>query len=442
MGYPKNFLYIKNIRMKNKILIFFVGVFCVHFLFSCKKEDNKTIVDTQVKTVEKTNTDTKVWAHFMLWYETPESTSDGSWGQHWKKGTLSPILENGEWKNLYTRYIPITGPYASFDPLILEYQLLLMKYAGIDGVIADWYGVSDMEQNKGGRDDKTRALGSLYNMCEQTGLELAVCYEDRYKTGTDQQRIDSIKKDIDYLQQNYFTKNIFSKINNQPLLLIFGPKVDGTNGLSPDSTLWNKCFVSINPKPAFYPLQGKSGNLIPKVAKSTYNWSNNSALSASDNYYLTQFNSLALINGTIFLAMPGFNDCYNGVNSSPTMRVTPHNGGAFFQQQLDLAKTNKVKYLQLVTWNDYGEGTIIEPTVPNIDQNGGNSYIYLEQLQNFTGVSSSYKEILPQIKRLYDFRIANKDNIENNKKLSMAFLYFRSLQPDKAIKILNELDLQ
>ena len=39
--------------------------------------------------------------------------------------------------------MPLTGPYDSADPAVLEYQVLLMKLSGIDGVIVDWYGTEN-----------------------------------------------------------------------------------------------------------------------------------------------------------------------------------------------------------------------------------------------------------------------------------------------------------
>ena len=423
--------------MKNKNLIFLLLALAFGF-FSCSKDDvgpAPSLNNFDVKPIQKTNHDTKVWAHFMLWYETPESAIDRQWGIHWRgSGSPAPEQINGVWHNLYTRFAPLTGPYFSRDRVILEYQLLLMKYTGIDGVIADWYGVYDRDS----REDKTAALEALYAMCIATGIELAVCYEDRFKNQpTDAERIASIQVDLEYLQQNFFTQPIHSKIDGRPLLLIFGPKVEGTGGLTATPANWNRVFEVLNPKPVFYPLDGKQLLLVSQgVAHSTFNWANNSALNSSDNFYLQQFNAVATVPNRMFVVMPGFHavDGY-----MPPMRVTPHNRGEFFQAQLNLAAQHKPKYLQVCTWNDYGEGTIIEPTVPDADQNNNNPYIYLEQLHSFTGVTSAGTDVLPYIKRLYDLRAANRGNAQMNERLDLAFYYFRSVQPDKAIEQLNRI---
>ena len=50
--------------------------------------------------------------------------------------------ENGR-PDIASYTMPLTGPYDSSDDAVLEYQILLMKLSGIDGVIVDWYGMED-----------------------------------------------------------------------------------------------------------------------------------------------------------------------------------------------------------------------------------------------------------------------------------------------------------
>jgi hypothetical protein len=46
-------------------------------------------------------------------------------------------------QDIATQYYPLIGPYDSADPDVLPYHTLLMRVAGIDGVIADSYGSED-----------------------------------------------------------------------------------------------------------------------------------------------------------------------------------------------------------------------------------------------------------------------------------------------------------
>ena len=56
---------------------------------------------------------------------------------------FDPEMIKDGMRSIASHYYPMIGPYDSGDPAILEYHLLLMKLSGIDGVVADWYGLSD-----------------------------------------------------------------------------------------------------------------------------------------------------------------------------------------------------------------------------------------------------------------------------------------------------------
>ena len=110
---------------------------------------SKTPVDTTTsngpKAVTKTNSQ-KVYVHYLPWFETPATSPDGKWGQHWTMANENPdvILPNGR-RQIASWFYPMIGPYASSDRDVIDYHLLLMKYAGIDGVIIDWYGIHNVD---------------------------------------------------------------------------------------------------------------------------------------------------------------------------------------------------------------------------------------------------------------------------------------------------------
>jgi hypothetical protein len=63
------------------------------------------------------------------------------WGWHWTMNHFNPDMVNASGRRqIASWYYPMIGPYDSADPTVLEYHVLLMKLAGIDGVIVDWYG--------------------------------------------------------------------------------------------------------------------------------------------------------------------------------------------------------------------------------------------------------------------------------------------------------------
>jgi hypothetical protein len=125
--------------------------------------------------VPKTNA-VPTWVHYMPWFETKETSADGQWGMHWTMSTKNPELVDEEGKReIASWFYPLIGPYASSDRDVLEYHLLLMKYSGIDGVLIDWYGSSDLYDYKSIRTNSE----ALINALDEVGMDYAVTYEDR-----------------------------------------------------------------------------------------------------------------------------------------------------------------------------------------------------------------------------------------------------------------------
>jgi len=75
-----------------------------------------------------------VMVYYMPWFVAKPFSS--SWGWHWTMNHYDPDVVNafGE-RQVASWYYPLIGPYDSADPVVLEYHVLLMKLAGVDGVI-------------------------------------------------------------------------------------------------------------------------------------------------------------------------------------------------------------------------------------------------------------------------------------------------------------------
>lgn len=412
--------------MKKYILPLFALFMSVSVASSCSKDDsssaegNSEVLDPVA--IQKTN-DTKIYMHYMPWFETKESSPDGQWGYHWKMANKNPdIIANGK-REIASHYYPLIGPYHSGDKDVIENHLLLMKYAGIDGILIDWYGTFDVNDYRMVRDNTNQ----LIEMLDEVGLEYAIVYEDRFLTnvvnaGKSPTVISAAKTDFAYLQTHYFTQPNYIKINNKPLLLNFGPITLTT----PEQ--WTNAFSNLTVKPTFLTLWFESGDAGAN-ASGEYSWvyQNNSHIS---NFYANNLPNLQVGMGS---AYPGFKDFYaQGGGGSAIGWTIEHNNGATLDETLALAKNANLDYLQLITWNDFGEGTMFEPT----DEF---QYSYIEKVKTFAGVQNSGNQF-PQISKLFNLRKQYKGNASVQNKLDQAFNYFVSMQADKAVQILNEIE--
>src|SRR6516164_10021972 len=116
----------------------------------------------------------EVMVYYMPWYTAKPYS--GSWGWHWTMNHFDPDQVNaiGQ-RQIASWYYPLIGPYDSSDPAVLEYHVLLMKLAGIDGVVVDWYGsVNFLDYGI-----NNQATLKLFQIARKAGLKFSICYEDQ-----------------------------------------------------------------------------------------------------------------------------------------------------------------------------------------------------------------------------------------------------------------------
>lgn len=304
-------------------------------------------------------------AHYMPWYVARHYS--GSWGWHWTMNHYNPDTFNGAGqRNVASWYYPLIGPYDSADPVVLEYHVLLMKLGGLDGVVADWYGQENY-LDYGTINQRTLAL---LDYTRRAGLKFALCYEDR----TVQQKISdgylyasnavaNAQQTMLYAQTNYFSAANYLQFSNRPVLLNFGPTYFKNN------SQWASIFsvLAASNQPAFF-----TEDIRYPAGFGAFNWppmylsqQNGGVLTpaALENYLSNFQNTAASWPAFVSSAFPRFRDIYQQAGLGYTYGTLEDDGGQTFRSTLTRALTNNSAMIQLVTWNDYGEGTIIEPTV-------------------------------------------------------------------------------
>ncbi|CAG7731803.1 unnamed protein product [Allacma fusca] len=361
----------------------------------------------------------KVWAHIMPWFETRDSSGTGQWGIHWTMANKNPDIIDGSGKRqIAAHYYPEIGPYGSGQYETVEYQLNMMKYAGIDGVLIDWPGTVnawDYPKNKANSEEIIRG-------CERLGLEFAIVYEDHnigmaFDSGFIGDKIGAAQADMGYLKDVYMPKGNYIRVNGAPLLLDFGPQTF----MSPGE--WDAIFAPFGgQRPTFLTLWYQSHQAN---AAGEYNWIYSDFLDGLRNFYNNRPLGVKMGN-----AYPGFNTFYDQ-GGWPGPGWSLPTGLDTFQQTLNLAVQSGVPFIQLATWNDYGEGTMVEPT-----REFGNGFLNI--LQNTLGVPFGNAE-LETVKKLHSLRVMHKNDKTKNAVLDIAARHLADLKPQEAAQILNTL---
>ncbi len=309
-----------------------------------------------------------ILVHDMPWFVAPPV--GGVWGWHWTMGRRDPGRSDASGRREIAAHdSPEIGPYDSSDPVVLEYHALLMKLAGIDGVVADWYGNEDFNDYA----IIHRNTSALFDVLERFGLKFAVCYEDRAIKAmaekaamTPAQAVEHGRTHLRYCEANWFGRPGYATWEGKPLLMVFGP-----DHLAPAQ--WEEVFAGLRAQPAFFTLHERKAPAIGSFAWPPMWRSKGGVLDPKDlDDYFDQFERRP--GAKVAGAWPGFHDYYQEAGVHPSFGRLDARDGETFRKTLGRAMASGSPYIQIATWNDFGEGTSIEPA-------RGYGYRYLETIQ-------------------------------------------------------------
>lgn len=323
---------------------------------------------------EDTNAAAPIYVHYMPWFASKPVS--GEWGYHWTMNHFNPDevdapQRKDEKRPIASHHYPLIGPYDSGDPAVLEYHTGLMKAAGIDGVIFDWYGIRDANDYGMIHRNTLKMIAHL----KLAGLKFAICYEDRTipelirsKEFSQAEATEHGQQVVRWLQQNWFSDPAYVRIDNRPLLLVFGP-------LHFKQSQWEKIRTAASPAPLLCGLPHLSN---AAGFDGSFGWppvtGGETIKPEKWRSYLRDLYSRGGEELTVGAAFPGYHDIYAEASEGDSYGRIEERDGKTFDETLQLAEDNKSRLIQIATWNDFGEGTAIEPT----EEHG---YRYLETIQ-------------------------------------------------------------
>jgi hypothetical protein len=332
-----------------------ITMFTTHFrrLFVLLTISCLVLANTQAKCAESPKR--FIMAHYMPWFQAKPYSP--AWGWHWTMNHFNPDQSGGNRKNIASHYYPTIGPYDSGDPDVLKCQVMLMKLSGIDGVIVDWYGRDNYYDYAQSNENTQKLLAVM----DEAGMKFAVCYEDHtVQTEIDGNLFtasDAVKHGQDLMSwanKSMFESPGYLKIDKRPILLSFG------NPYYKDSQ-WNQIFSVLPRKPLYFT---EAGLLAQTAALGAFDWPHPSGGTASALQQQSDFYANAK-RWPMFIAAayPRFNDIYKDAGVGASYGSIEDRNGTTFRDTLATALKSNAVIVQLVTWNDWCEGTQIEPSL-------------------------------------------------------------------------------
>lgn len=316
----------------------------------------------------------KVLAHYMCWFENRPYRGNVQL-EHWSyklHGTphdAQNILPDGK-RDVASVYYPLIGPYDSNDPDVIEYHVLSAKVAGIDGFVIDWYlpeSITDI------------SLQKLAPIAAKYQFEFAACYEEKvsfpgYRNPVT--RADSVNiavGDFSYILNQYGSKNSYLKIDGKPSIFMFV----GFGEFAGQAAVFNYMeLAEIREKmknPNWILFRQNLDPVFWQSARGSFEWVGDEAYHDWFQKSAKEMKSNKKIDYVALGIGPGFDS--SGVSSwGQDHKIIPREDGKYYTQQWDRAIGANPDLVQIITWNDFQEGSVIEPTFEF-----GNQYLDLTE---------------------------------------------------------------
>lgn len=245
--------------------------------------------------------------------------------------------------------------YVSWDPGQVERQLTDMMSRGVTGVVIDWYGPAD--------NTEPTTLAWLAAAENHPGFKVSIMIDKGAVSlspcagCTPQQTMVYLSR---YVLQHYATSPAYATWAGKPMVTQF----DLDKHYSLD---WNAIQAATGGKIAWI-FQSASGFTHP-VTSGSYSWMNaTSPVYGMD--YLTNFYNAALKAPQLMAWGAGYKGFNDTLASWSLDRIVGQQCGQTWLQTFAKLNSyynsgNQLPLLQLVTWNDYEEGTELESGIDN-----------------------------------------------------------------------------
>ncbi len=324
-------------------------LFCsITVLIACKQKANSLdIVNESVHTF------------YYNWYASPEL--DGQYAHwdhevlpHWSDTTWNNAGKFSGGNNIGANFFPELGCYSSNDTAVIEKHFSLMKEAKIGVCVISWWGKDSFED---------QSIPLYLNVAKKHGLKIAFHLEPFYKS------VKEVREQLTYIHQQYGKHSALFTPNGKPLFYIYDSykinekdwsKLLTTDGsLSIRNTKLDATMIGLwveENEHDFFLHSGFDG-FYTYFASDGFVYG-----STTSNWPI--LSTFAKQNDLIFIPCvgPGYKDTrirpWNNQNSKE------REGGNYYEKMFRHALRVKPKYIGITSFNEWHEGTQIEPAIP------------------------------------------------------------------------------
>lgn len=276
---------------------------------------------------------------------------------------IRSLLYRGSTTKIYVRYMPWFGDskhinvgYSSDDPKQIQRQVEDMMSRGIDGAIVDWYGAEDRFKN--------HSTELLLAESERRSFTVAISVDKgALKCGKrgDCDKTSELIEAMRYVAEHFGKSSAYVHVDGRPLMTFFG--------LEKADIDWKRVRREVPGNPLL--LFRNSGGFTHDASDGAFSWLAPETVKPGDERgfdYIERFHKTAREHSNEFAmgsAYKGFDDSLASWGKG--RRIAQDCGQTWLASFDELnhfySERHQLPALIIVTWNDYEEGTAIEPGI-------------------------------------------------------------------------------
>ncbi len=289
------------------------------------------------------------------------------------KAPIRSLLYSGSTAKIYTHFMPWFGfgdhmnvGYVSTDTLQIQKQVNDMVSRGLDGAIIDWYGRGQSSKHYASYDQATQSF--MHEAELHPGFHFAINDDaGSLKTCSTTVGCDvtqTLIDDLNYAMLTYSNSSAYLTSGGRPMIYFFGHEAYTID--------WTRVRAGVVDNPMF--IFRNTGGFTTAESDGAFSWVAPETVTATNLMGLNYLNSYYKTATTTFPAVYSTGSGYKGFNDTlalwGTGRIIDQQCGQTWLKSVADANnyyssTKPLLGIQLVTWNDYEEGSEIETGIDN-----------------------------------------------------------------------------
>ena len=301
----------------------------------------------------------EVLAFYYGWFGNPKNPA---WG----------TVDTAKHEIANTERFPVKGAYSSHDPAVIEWQIDQAKAAGITGFVVSWWGRDNWDKWH------DESLAMLLECAERKNFKISIYWERAPGDGQDQ--INEAINDISYVLNKYGKSQAFLKVDGKPVIFAY----NRVTLFSMPVSSWPAIIQGIRKRAGDFVFFGDIGDDQQSPGAYLFDGIHSYGVNLPDDLrthltvnklgefqaflanYDTQSVHIARQHDRIscLSVLPGFDGRKAYKSDTQTDRVN----GQTYRTYWDEAIKAKPDWIIITSWNEWAEGTEIEPSLELGDQ--------------------------------------------------------------------------